>query len=313
MLYIIHDNYFLNQFFLKQINDTQNISFIEVKYLKPSNKIIKILSALELFTPCSYFSKYYFEKSFVNNLKHQDIKDNILLWGSLSIIYSSYILKLANNNKKNVWLWNTLDHSFLSHIKLSFLKKRSYIYTFDPIDAKTYNINFKRQVYYRIKESNNVNDLYDFFFVGQDKGRVSSLISLKQLFEKNNLNYYFHILPEKDVNYSISETKLLKKDAINYAETINYIKHSRCLIEILQQGQSGVSLRALEALFFEKKLLTNNHNIINADFYNKNNIFIIGKDNFNSLNDFLLKPYEKISYDIVSNYEINNWIKTFTQ
>lgn len=76
-------------------------------------------------------------------------------------------------------------------------------------------------------------------------------------------------------------------------------------------GTNGFTLRVLESLFFEKKLITNNINIINCEFYNKNNIFIINKDNLDDLNDFLKSEYKKIDKKIINYFDYESWLNRF--
>ena len=72
-----------------------------------------------------------------------------------------------------------------------------------------------------------------------------------------------------------------------------------------------MTLRALESLFWEKKLITNNELIKNEKFYNKNNIFIIGIDDENEIEMFLKKPYDKSSNKYKSEYDIDAWYENF--
>jgi hypothetical protein len=58
----------------------------------------------------------------------------------------------------------------------------------------------------------------------------------------------------------------------------------------------------------QKKLITDNENIKDYDFYNPNNIFIWNNNNQNLLSDFLIAPYEEVPEDIKNKYDINQWI-----
>ena len=82
-------------------------------------------------------------------------------------------------------------------------------------------------------------------------------------------------------------------------------------MEINKEGQSGLTLRALEALFYKKKLITNNISIMNEMVYNKKNIYIIGVDNNKSVKEFLSEPYFILENydDLVSYYSFDSWIK----
>ena len=67
----------------------------------------------------------------------------------------------------------------------------------------------------------------------------------------------------------------------------------------------------MEALFLERKLITNNTDIKNYDFYNHDNIFILGEDNINEIKEFINKPYKKIDQDIIDYYDFDQWLNRF--
>jgi hypothetical protein len=60
---------------------------------------------------------------------------------------------------------------------------------------------------------------------------------------------------------------------------------------------------------YEKKLITNNSSVKNYDFYHSDNIFITDYINFDGLEEFLAKPYQKIDEKMVQKYGFENWIK----
>lgn len=55
-------------------------------------------------------------------------------------------------------------------------------------------------------------------------------------------------------------------------------------------------------------MITNNKEIINEDYYNKNNIFIIDEDNINVPIEFINSPYEELPKEMVEKYYIDNWL-----
>lgn len=53
---------------------------------------------------------------------------------------------------------------------------------------------------------------------------------------------------------------------MTYQENIQHTLHTRCLLEIMQQGGLGYTQRVMEAICEGKKLLTNNSTIKEAPF-----------------------------------------------
>ena len=57
-----------------------------------------------------------------------------------------------------------------------------------------------------------------------------------------------------------------------YAENLKRIHKTRCLLEIMQQGGSGYTLRMCEAIMMDKRLLTNNPVVTGEAYYSPERI-----------------------------------------
>ena len=101
-----------------------------------------------------------------------------------------------------------------------------------------------------------------------------------------------------------------RKDALVYKDYLEKVKSSKVLCEINQENQSGLTVRALEALFFKKKLITNNVSIKEYDFYHPANILVLNENTTEQeLAHFLAVPFENVDEQIIRNYEVNSWVK----
>ena len=98
---------------------------------------------------------------------------------------------------------------------------------------------------------------------------------------------------------------------IKYTEIIKLINQSRCIIDIPKAGQTGMTMRVLESLFYAKKLITTDKNISKAEFYNPANIFIWDEPNEGELKKFFSLPVEPVSESILNKYTFDAWIKNF--
>lgn len=105
----------------------------------------------------------------------------------------------------------------------------------------------------------------------------------------------------------------MNKNLIKYEVYLQELNKSKTILDVTNQNQDGLSLRVMEALFFNKKLITTNDSIRNYDFYKKENIFIL-KDGFEQgLKEFLKIPYCEVEKDIKEYYSIENWVARFIQ
>ena len=79
----------------------------------------------------------------------------------------------------------------------------------------------------------------------------------------------------------------------------------------MPDGQRGLTLRPLEALFMKKKLLTNNKHIREYPFYSPDNIFIFGENNKTDIVHFLQLEYDESVDALINEYNFNHWISEF--
>lgn len=126
---------------------------------------------------------------------------------------------------------------------------------------------------------------------------------------QNSLSYYIHITP------TYNFLKFLHKDykkSLNYSDYLKVISKSRCIVDFVQEGQSGTTMRTLEAIFSTKKIVSNNEYLKDMDFFHPNNIFIVKGGSFDGLKQFLESDYMPISSDILKTYTFDYWIKQIT-
>lgn len=187
-------------------------------------------------------------------------------------------------------------------------------YTFDPIDAKKFGIKFKPYFYpeeYMIDCDEKVTIKQDVFFVGVDKDRLGIIKDLHRRFEQMNLTDELMVVATPHKKYSRSDEKWLAK-RVPYEKIAENIKQSRAILDIVQSGQSGITLRPMEAMFYNKKLITNNIHIKEYDFYTPRNIFILQERNISELKEFLDLPIIEIAQEIKNKYRFSGgWMKDF--
>lgn len=82
-------------------------------------------------------------------------------------------------------------------------------------------------------------------------------------------------------------------------------------ISINKDGQEGLTLRVMESIFFEKKLITNNKKIINYDFYTPENIYILDdliNIDYLDIIKFINTPFQKMEERIIKKYTFEFWL-----
>lgn len=195
--------------------------------------------------------------------------------------------------------WNPITESE-AHTRLD----RRWIKTsFSRKDSLSGELKYVGSFYFKNVILHNAAVKYDGLFIGRDKGRREMLNKVASLYKSNNLLSKIILVDNRKALYDRQYSWRISYDIV-----CKYVEESNSVIEILQEGQEGISLRVFESLFFEKKLVTNNCHIIDYDFYDSRNIFILGKDNDTRFREFILSPYVKISDEVLSRYTIKNWL-----
>ena len=90
-----------------------------------------------------------------------------------------------------------------------------------------------------------------------------------------------------------------------------YIKQAACMLDLgVIEKHQGLTFRVFEAIGYHKKIITNNPDIANYDFYNPQNILIINEQNISIPNEFLTSSYIPIPDQIIRKYTLETWVKT---
>ncbi|MBO5635079.1 MAG: hypothetical protein J5907_06645 [Bacteroidales bacterium] len=144
-------------------------------------------------------------------------------------------------------------------------------------------------------------------FFWRDKGRFDILINLKKSLEREGVEVKLEILKPFAGRAGFYREKL-----IPYRKVIDYVKEADILLDYYIYPETGLSLRAMEALFFGKKLITNNLEILESDFYNPANIYVLDRDT-RSLREFIDCPLEPVNPEIRDRYLLSNWLKRFDE
>lgn len=66
----------------------------------------------------------------------------------------------------------------------------------------------------------------------------------------------------------------------------------------------------MECIFFGKKLITNNDDVVHYDFYNENNVFLLNQRDLAELPQFMSTEF-LLDKDVTSRYTKEYWMESF--
>lgn len=228
-----------------------------------------------------------------NNLdKYESI---IIHMNRLTRYLPELIVKKNTKIKVIGWYWNTITKES-EPIKTD--NPNIEYFSFDKDDCKKYGLKYNIQYYCPINVKNYEKDS-DIYFIGRSKGRDKQISEIKNIAERYKLKCIFNVVDDSE--YNIKPYLEVKKD----------LAKTKAVLEINKANQVGFTLRTLESLFYEIKLITNNKDIKKSNIYNKNNIFIIGDDNYDDLVDFINSEYDTSVNKHREEYCLDAWFNNF--
>ncbi len=232
--------------------------------------------------------------------------DYIIIFDSVDLASDvEYLRRIHPNKKILAWYRNPVKKSALP----TLVKGADEIWSYSEEESKRYGLRYHLPFYIAEKPETSEESKTDVLFVGIDKGRYNSIMDCKKNLENHNISTDFYIVPDHD--YQLYNKKEYTK-ALPYNEVLKRINLNKCILDLYIDPCTGLSFRPLESIFFQKKLITNHELIYKEPFYNKNNVFLLGKDSVDDLKLFLSRPYEKIDPTIVSEYSFEKWITDLT-
>ena len=86
-------------------------------------------------------------------------------------------------------------------------------------------------------------------------------------------------------------------------------RNSNCILDVEHQRQRGLTMRTIELVGMQKKIITTNASVTEYDFYNPSNICVIDRENPVVEESFWGKAYEPIREEILRRYALESFVK----
>ena len=240
------------------------------------------------------------------------------------VVPSFFLEKFKNINPKCIFVfytWDSMENNI--HAK-EILKYFDKTFTFDPKDAREYQMNFRPLFYlddYEKIKKNKGEFLHDLIFLGtahSDRYIVSKQIvnwcnnvglkTFTYYFMQGKLVYLFKRLYDK--TFKEFDYKKLSFTSLTKEQIIQLYDKSKVILDINHPQQRGLTLRTFESIGAGKKLITTNKDIVNYSFYNPNNILVIDRKNIILDKKFFENDYQDISNELYLASSLNGWINT---
>ena len=263
------------------------------------------------------------------------------------IYYKKIVSKVKNNEYDYVFIVNleAMNESIISNLRSTFKKavfilymwdssqnKKSltrvyslfdHCYTFDRFDAENLPGFRFRPLFYIDSYSNlpAAAKKFDLSFIGTAHGDRSFIVKkIQAQMEQAGFKFFYYLYLHSRIMYfflrhktrklgTISSYKEYSFKPLSECEVTDIIASSYAVLDIQHAMQTGLTMRTLEVLGAEKKLITTNVDIVNYDFYHHDNILVINRDNPVIDKSFLKSPYKTLPQEIKLKYSIEGWLR----
>lgn len=228
-------------------------------------------------------------------------------------VYPKKVVKLIKQKTEKMvaYHWDGLDRFPQIY---DYMKEFDRFFVFDSNDLKKTNFNLLPTTNFAFDYDNPISEKtpeYDVFFVGsflhqrmhKIENFIKKAVSLNQ--KVKFIIHYTHKVdpakfPLKEIEYTDTH--------LTYEENIKQLKNATLVVDFLNETHHGLSFRTFEAMYYGKKLITNNPLVKQYDFYHPNNIFVWDGVNLDGYEDFIKTPFLPIDKKLIEKYSFKNWI-----
>lgn len=276
----------------------------EVSVRRHLSKPLRFLRKFPVFS--SIISNTKERKGWIEDCKQADV---IIIFDTFAR-YSTYCNEIEGLVDKDIRLvLYLLNPAFFSE-DYKKVSPRWEKWTFSKSDADKLGFKYGATFYNAMLLSENVphcseGKAVDVLFVGTDKGRKPFVLDLKRRLAACGVRCDFRVVDNFKSLFSSEYSR-----EVSYRALCGMIQRSKVLLDVVQEGQYGLTLRIMEALLFGKKIITTNKYINNdSDFVGNENIYVLDKDNINGLQAFILKPFVPYADELRKKYSFTEWLR----
>ena len=89
---------------------------------------------------------------------------------------------------------------------------------------------------------------------------------------------------------------------------IDFTNSYSTMIDIEKPGQIGLTMRTIESIGLNKKLITTNDQVKNYDFFEYGNVAVVSRNNPMIDESFFKEPYHELPEELLYRYSINGFL-----
>ncbi len=167
--------------------------------------------------------------------------------------------------------------------------------TFDPGEAEKYGLTYLELPAPGLSERViSAEEEWDVVFIGRVKDRFDKIMRAWNDLSARGLRCGFFLYDVPEERRGELPEGMIMPEWMSYGEYLEREAKGRIILEIVQGGSTGSTLRVNEAVMMGKKLISDNPHLKNSAAWDENNMFVF-KDTGDIPDGFLFSPAEEYS------------------
>ena len=252
---------------------------------------------------------------------HSQIKSKLHsgIFNCLFVIKGEYLsredLENIQNSKcdrKILYLYDSIKRYPITTEYFPYFNK---IYTFEKEDAEKYGLDsrplFYSNTYVGLDKTDiqyDIASISSFYF---ERFEIFKKLRIEYPKLKLKLKLYSSVrdIIKNRWKYVIQNPNLFLYKKLSQSDVAMLLASSNCILDIQNNKQNGLTIRTIETLALQRKLITTNKTVAKYDFYNPKNILIINDNkNLSSISSFINIPYEPVDSSIIYKYSLSSFL-----
>ena len=181
------------------------------------------------------------------------------------------------------------------------------IMTIHPYNCRKYGFRYLPYAYAKPEGAGQTADFSDteLFYCGVlDDYRMELIDKIVKQCEEHHVDFDFWLKPYEDNSIHNSHVHYA---VMPYEENVQRLQRAGCILEVMHKGYVGITQRYLEAVFYNKRLLTNNQEIKELPYYDPRYMQYFEK--VEDIDWEWLHSEDKADYHYRGDFSVQTWKK----
>ncbi len=214
-----------------------------------------------------------------------------LFFGQNETVYQSGYIEYIRKKYPGVKVVLYMIDIISRNKNLDFPKSRSLfdlILSYDRGDCKKYGLVFYPTSYsqYPVPDNSSIAP-FDVYYCGNAKMRGEVIFDVYRRCKEQGLKCKFFVTSAPP-ELRIDAEDIIYDKYIDYIDNLQYVKKSKCILEVMQANADGFTPRLWESIMYDKHLLTNNATLHKTPYYRRSSMH--GLDSIDKITTWIDKP-----------------------